>query len=311
MSNDDEMSSAPAAHESRKSRTRRWRWGLAALVVLVALIALAQRGRRTAMAGSYISTLMGVQFDMPHPWPRGNYFSVRPRWKELQERYARWMNKYLEMEPGWQVVNMYSENFSAICQQEGITWVKVERLDRGLCAIVDSRIPRSWLSDRPLRMGIPESRELRLNRPDLFSSNPEAEALVGTTWAVLEREDPDGHLARVLPGHKIGFQAVDLRCLPADGGAAAMRTWTLEKLVRPSRNRQSADAETTLSLGVYDLHGETYEGITGELLVDGREMQFTLGGTVECDGRSVAMKGYRVRGKDAWVRFVRDEAGAN
>jgi hypothetical protein len=253
-------------------------------------------------------TLMGVHYDMPHPWPKGNYFSVLPRWRALQQAYLPWLNRHLKPHPDWRVVNMYAENCSVLCQQQKIRWLEVELIAPAQCAIVDPRIPRSWLSDRPLTMPVSRSRALRLERPELFAVNPDAEALVGTSWTMLESKDPDGFLARLLPGRRVEFQKVDLHCLADKNATPITRTWQLLKEFPPAMPGSATPqaAEPTLTFSVYDLNGEAYDGIAGTLRLEANEMTFTLGSTLESDGESVTSQGYRILGREAWIRWITD-----
>jgi hypothetical protein len=258
-------------------------WWRRLLLIAIALVVvgvftwrLPPRGRFLAGGGGV--TAMYVKYDMPYPWPSGNYFDVIPGGQFLQERHLPWLSRYVRGGPGWTVVNMYAENHTAIAQQQGIRWTEVERLRDGLCAVVDSRIPRSWLSPLPLRVSLAERRRLRLERPELFAMDPESETFVGTSWILTERKDPDGFLERLLPGRRIEFERVGLRCSEPGDAAAERRTWELRAETPP--NALLVDPSTDysrLTLAVYELHGETYEGVAVGLTCDGDTMKLALG----------------------------------
>lgn len=59
-----------------------------------------------------------------------------------------------------------------------------------------------------------------------------------------------------------------------------------------ARKTTMAGGYSSTAAGV---HYDTYAGIAGELLLEGEEMTFILGATVECDGRSVTADGSLVR----------------
>ena len=129
---------------------------------------------------------------------------------------------------------------------------------------------------------------------------------MGTSWILTERKDPDGFLERLLPGHRIDFERVDLRGMEPGDAAAERRTWELR--AEPPRNARLEDSLTDyprLTLAVYELNGETYEGVAVGLTCDGDTMTLTLGSTITSDGQSVRSDVYRVSGRDAWVSYNR------
>ena len=254
------------------------------------------------------STAMLVRYDLPYPWPSGNVFSIGVRDDGLQPGPASWLDQDQQARSRWNDVNMYAENFTEISKQQRIRQVEVERLGLNYCAIVDSRIPRSWLSKHPLRLSVPKSRRLRLERPELFAVNPEADALVGTAWSLRNRTDPDGFLARLLPGDRIEFQRVDLVCTTSELSVPVLRTWQLLRTfpTADALKRNPGDAEPKLSFSVYDVAGEVYEGIAGELNLVGNEMTFIIGLTLKGEGEQESGSCYRVKGNDAYATYVRE-----
>jgi hypothetical protein len=81
--------------------------------------------------------------------------------------------------------------------------------------------------------------------------------------------------------------------------------------VEPPHNALLGDTSTDyprLTLAVYELHGEAYEGVAVGLTCDGDRMTLTLGATITSDGQSVRSDGYRVLGRDAWVSYNRIKA---
>ena len=85
-------------------------------------------------------TLVGFDPKTPPPWPVGNCFELSPL--PLSRRRGRPDIR------GYHVANMHHENFAEVVKRLGLDTVEVEV--RGGCfLVVDPRIPRQWLRERP------------------------------------------------------------------------------------------------------------------------------------------------------------------
>jgi hypothetical protein len=93
-------------------------------------------------------TLVGFSHTGPPPWPRGNCLSLMPR----------------------KVANMHAENFKEAVKKFQLETVKILPIGDGHCVIVDERIPKQWLLEKPCRLCTPESlrRELEKSHADRF-----------------------------------------------------------------------------------------------------------------------------------------------
>ena len=115
------------------------------------------------------------------------------------------------------------------------------------CFVVDSRVPREWFLVAPFRFELQERLSLRTRFPNFFRNNPVADAMVGTKWALVSRDDPGGLSGRILPGEKLRFGVTNLTCEAAAGTACGERLWEL--------------GEPPVSLCVYEvLSTNTYTG---------------------------------------------------
>jgi hypothetical protein len=135
-------------------RTPRWRFTVRGALVAVALFGLIAAGARLLLPEPPLSegarlrvptralsvTLVGFLSKTPPPWPEGNCLALSPR------PPSRWAGR-----PdirGYHVANMHYENFEEVVKRLGLDAVAVEV--RGGCfLVVDPRIPRRWLRERP------------------------------------------------------------------------------------------------------------------------------------------------------------------
>jgi hypothetical protein len=89
------------------------------------------------------STTM-VYFDsVTLPSPKGNCFKLEAR-DGLRTNH-------------WHVANMHTENFKRIVSDLGIVTVEILPIGHDCCLIVDGRIPKAWLRDRPCSFCVPRS----------------------------------------------------------------------------------------------------------------------------------------------------------
>ena len=132
----------------------------------------AERGSRlhvsTLINGS-TAVSFGSHEKAPPPWPKGNCFSLMTLSPdELRERVAS--GAYLRPEEKLFVINMHAENFKEVCRVLGLEKVEIERVGVGRCLVVDRRIAREWLRDRPCRtcVGAKQCEEVPAKYPDAF-----------------------------------------------------------------------------------------------------------------------------------------------
>jgi len=87
----------------------------------------------------------------PPPWPGGNCFSLAD-------------------EPQMHVVNMHAANFARIVRDLGLETVRVRRVGKSQCLVIDPRIPRSWLMTAPCTICTPPdlARDLAAAYPEWF-----------------------------------------------------------------------------------------------------------------------------------------------
>lgn len=106
-------------------------------------------------------TLVGFFSKEPPPWQEGNCFSLSPGTGPFP---------LLPRGKQWHVINMHAENFEAIVGKLGLESVEVERVGVSSCLIVDPRIPREWLRQKPCSTCVRRelSEELLTTRPDTF-----------------------------------------------------------------------------------------------------------------------------------------------
>jgi hypothetical protein len=203
----------------------------------------------------------------------GTGFSVLPRWAWLRERYLPWLSKHLGEPDEWWVVNMHAENFEALSSQRGFQWVRVEKIGErpggALCLVVDKRVPREWLLERPRIEPLALRQKLKLERPECFREDPQVKALIGTTWILIDRDDPEGSLARLLPGDRIHFGTDELTCGTTSEVNLGRRSW------------QPNFWGTTFSLSVYEVRGDTYSGMVFVVSKSGDTMTLVLHATVK------------------------------
>ncbi len=266
---------------------------MAAVAVLAGLLLGRPGSRRMARLSSV--TLMGFSHTTPPPWPEGNHFTVVPVSTWFLERYCPRFLGLGRPSLGRTVANMHAENFEALSRKLGFQSVQIEELDDRYCLVVDRRIPREWLLTSASARG-PLARRLKLRqeRPECFREEPPVESLVGTTWTLVDREDPEGAIARLLPGERIRFGRTELDCASALGKTVSQRAW--EGHVRNSR----------VSLSIYDLQGTTYTGMVFEASRNGDLLTLTPRSKVGSDARGTWWEVYEVAGKAAWVRYRLD-----
>jgi len=92
-----------------------------------------------------MTTVVGYFHKTPPPWPKGNCFELSPL--TIEERTRRRVAG--APAESWFVLNMHTENFEAFVERSGITTVKVERVGKRSCLIVDPRVPNDWLLESP------------------------------------------------------------------------------------------------------------------------------------------------------------------
>jgi len=255
-------------------------------VAAAAVIALQVVGPQRTMA--QIGEVMHAPFGQigPAPWPDGSSFSVDPYWASLRKRCLpelsrcvglQWLSRYVSSDSGWAVLNMHNENLHELCRLRGFRWVKVEKVaERGrsvACLVVDKRVPREWLLETPRGCPFPMRQKLRAERPECFREDPRTRALIGTTWVLVDRDDPEDSLGRWFPGDRIHFNAFELSCETAAGLILERRSWEPNSFY------------TRFSLGVYEVHGDSFTGMVFEVSRSGDTMTLIPRSTVEHDDR--------------------------
>jgi len=136
-------------------KTPTWRFTLKSALVAIAVVALIAARLRyflpeppaspipegaklhVPVAASFVMQV-GVLRDGPPPWPDGNCFNLLPA-----PRRARGA-----LSLGKPVINMHHENFKEVVTRLRMTTVEVEHFG-GCFLVVDPRIPRRWLRERP------------------------------------------------------------------------------------------------------------------------------------------------------------------
>lgn len=190
---------------------------------------------------------------------------------------------------------MHAENFEALSRKLGFKSVQIEELDDRYCLVVDRRIPREWLLTSASARGPLTTRlKLRQERPECFREEPQVESLAGTSWILIDREDPEGAVTRLLPGERIRFGRTDLECIATGEKIAARRAW--EGRVR----------DTHFGLSIYDLQGTTYTGMVFEASRSGDLLTLTPRSKMGSDARGTWGEVYEVAGKAAGVRYGLD-----
>lgn len=263
------------------------------VAVLGGLVLGRSGSRRMARLSSVTCAYYG--HTTPPPWPQGNQFTVVPVSTWFLDRYRPRFLGLGRWSLGRTVANMHAENFEALSRKLGFKSVQIEELDDRFCLVVDRRIPREWLLTSASARGPLTTRlKLRQERPECFREEPQVESLVGTTWSLIDRADPEGAIARLLPGERIQFGRSELDCTSALGKTVTRRAW--EGSVRDSR----------LGLSVYDLQGETYTGMSFEVTRNGDLLTLTPRSKLGSDARGTWFEVYEVAGRAAGVRFRLD-----
>ncbi len=109
-------------------------------------------------------------------------------------------------------------------------------------------------------------------------TNAAVQALVGTSWVLTAREDPEGALAQVFPGDRIRFGPVEMVCLTAAGEEVARRYYepgvrvgALTSVLSSLRvHNINPDRTTTVDLGTY--RTDDMLNLTALSMSDGRSV---------------------------------------
>jgi hypothetical protein len=131
---------------------------------------------------------------------------------------------------------------------------KDDQCSKDRCFVVDSSVPREWLLARPCKgcFTLEQRQSLVTRFAGLFRTDPQAESLVGTTWLLIRRSDPDGLIEKMLPGEQLVFGVVELTCSTAAGKARGRRSWELnssnQRCFLTVYNVQSTNAYTGAGL---------------------------------------------------------------
>jgi hypothetical protein len=270
--------------------------GVLLAVGVAAVIALQTIERPRTMARFRMQQLAGYHYTTPPPWRKGNGFSVLPRWTWLRERYLPWLSRHVGEPDEWWVVNMHAENLHALSRQRGFQWFRVEKVGEErpggvLCLVVDKRVPREWLLERPRIGSLLMRQKLKLERPECFREDPQVKALIGTTWILIDRDDPEGSLARLLPGDQIHFGTVELTCGTASEVNLGRRSW------------EPNISDTALSLSVYEVRGDTFSGMVFGVSESGDTMTLVPRTTVKHGADGTRSDSYRDQESRPRVRY--------
>lgn len=171
---------------------------------------------------STMQTLVGYRRTNQPPWPNGNCLTLSTK-----------TNATSGLPPGeWRLVNLHAENFHELVKRQRLKSIELGLLSHHRCFVLDVRVSHDWLLIRPCSACWSLERRLamKIQYPELFRRNPQAEALVGTSWVLMNRNDPDGLLARMLPGDRIDYGDFELTCRAASGNICGRRLWELEEM---------------------------------------------------------------------------------
>jgi hypothetical protein len=204
---------------------------------------------------SWMQTQVGYVRTNQPPWPEGNCVTIDSKTNARSGLPSG----------GWLLVNMHAENFHEFVKRQRLERLELVLLPNHRCLVVDSRVAQEWLRTTPCPscFSLEQRQSLRTHYPGFFRKDPETESWVGTTWVLVDRTDPDGIIARVLPGEKITFGAVEFICCSASGEIRGRRSWELN------------ESKTPFSLSVYDVRSTN--AYTGAVLqVTRRKDQMVL-----------------------------------
>jgi hypothetical protein len=130
-------------------------------------------------------------------------------------------------------------------------------LKDGECLVVDMRVPREWLLAHPCMSctRLEHRLSLREKWTANFRGEPQADALIGTTWELVSREDHDNLIENHLPGQRLTFGRSELACFSDKGEKLAGRLWEQITL------RRGAVAAAPFALKIHDVKGARYTSL--------------------------------------------------
>jgi hypothetical protein len=164
-----------------------------------------------------MSTAVGYRYTNRPPWPEGNCVTLKSKTNGVSGLPAG----------HWGLVNMHAENYGQLVKRRGFKSLELGLLADQRCIVVDARVPQEWFLSRPCTKcySLERRQSLKVQFGEYFRKERQAEALLGTAWVLVNRKDPDGLLARVLPGDGIEFGAVELICRDAGWNTLGRRSW--------------------------------------------------------------------------------------
>jgi hypothetical protein len=196
-----------------------------------------------------MSTLVGYRYTNRPSWPEGNCVTLSSKTNGVSGLPAG----------RWGLVNMHAENYSQLVKRRGFKSLELGLLPGQRCIVVGPRVPQEWFRSRPCAkcFSLERRQSLKLEFGEYFRKERQAEALLGTAWVLVNRKDPDGLLARVLPGDGIEFGAVELICRDAGWNTLARRSW------------ECGEREGSAWMSIYDVRSAT--NYTGAFFTLSRE----------------------------------------
>lgn len=128
------------------------------------------------------------------PYPKGNCLGIG-----FKDKNGKLSNGHL--------CNVHTENFQHLKSLLDTNDMEISKLDDTNLMVTDKRIPKKWFKDQPCIScySLEERIILRSRFHEYFEESVLNKQLKASEWKVIEREDPSGALAQILPGKVIRF----------------------------------------------------------------------------------------------------------
>ncbi len=229
------------------------------------------------------STMVAQDHRGAPPWPRGNCTTIGNLTGGMRVLPAG----------RWTVLNLHNENLNELKKRLGLKSLELVLLKNGECLVVDRRVPREWLLAHPCRCctRLEHRLSLREKWTTNFRGEPQADALIGTTWELVSREDHDNLIENHLPGKRLTFGRSELACLSDKGEKLAGRLWEQITL------RRGAVAAAPFALEIYDVKGARYTSLGFAFDRQGDVMTLTVSSRSKRNERGGIESGGPRRGK--------------